>query len=61
VNGSLLSQLCTAIALLPLVVLVGSPVAGSTSHGSREAGVPTTSSQPRSGPKHQRTRRSAEE
>src|SRR5262245_55750016 len=60
-NALLLFQLCTAMALLPFVVFVGSPVAASTSQATGEAGVPTTSSQPAPERKHQRTRVSVDE
>ena len=59
-NGSLLFQFCTAIALLPLVVVVDWPVAGSTSHAGCP-GTPTTSAQPRAGTAHHRLRVSAED
>src|SRR5215208_3511287 len=42
VNGSLLVQLCTAMALLPRVVSVGAFVRALTSHGSGDAGLATS-------------------
>ncbi len=52
----LLNQLWTANALLPSVVNVGALVRASMSHGTDDAGLPTTSAQPVTAIQHQRCR-----
>ncbi len=61
-KGSLLNQLCTANELLPSVVWDDCCwLDTGLSQARGDADVPTTSSQPASGVKHQRVRVSVEE
>jgi hypothetical protein len=52
-NGLLVNQLWTAMALFPSVVSLGLRLSGLMSHANGDAVVPTTSSQPGSAVKHQ--------